>query len=197
MPPSWRRTRPIPATGMRRATSGSASTVRDPHEYWQGAAAAAPKLDAFLDAELARARTSPMSDLALVGFSQGTMMALQVGPRRRHLAGGDRRLFRPHRRGRAAGPRDGEPGAGAAGAWRTRRGDPRRRDGRDGRGARAAAGFSVKTVTRPSLGHGIDPAGPAGRARHFCDRPSPARSSEAIRRRGCRHHGFTRVTHSL
>ena len=56
--------------------------VRDPHEYWQGAAAAAPKLDAFIDAELARHGLDD-SQLALVGFSQGTMMALQVGPRRK------------------------------------------------------------------------------------------------------------------
>ena len=41
---------------------------------------AAPALDAFLDAELQR-RSLP-SALALVGFSQGTMMALHVGLRR-------------------------------------------------------------------------------------------------------------------
>ena len=46
-----------------------------------GAAAAAPQLDAFLDAELAM--TGLKADrLLLVGFSQGTMMALQVGLRR-------------------------------------------------------------------------------------------------------------------
>ena len=38
-------------------------------------------LNAFLDAELAR-RQLPPSALALVGFSQGTMMALHVGLRR-------------------------------------------------------------------------------------------------------------------
>jgi phospholipase/carboxylesterase len=42
---------------------------------------AAPGLEAFLDAELARHRLPP-SALALVGFSQGTMMALHVGLRR-------------------------------------------------------------------------------------------------------------------
>ena len=46
-----------------------------------GAASAAPVLDAFIDAELARHGLDDAS-LALVGFSQGTMMALQVGPRR-------------------------------------------------------------------------------------------------------------------
>jgi phospholipase/carboxylesterase len=44
-------------------------------------------LDAFIDAELAKAALTEDA-LALVGFSQGTMMALQVGPRReRTLAG--------------------------------------------------------------------------------------------------------------
>src|SRR5262249_57495134 len=38
----------------------------------------APVLAAFLDAELKR-RNLPPSALALVGFSQGTMMALHVG----------------------------------------------------------------------------------------------------------------------
>jgi phospholipase/carboxylesterase len=56
-------------------------TFRDPNEYWNGVNAAAPALDRFLDAELAR-RQLPASALALVGFSQGTMMALHVGLRR-------------------------------------------------------------------------------------------------------------------
>ncbi len=46
-----------------------------------GARIAAPILDAFLDAELAR-RGLDDDALALVGFSQGTMMALHVGLRR-------------------------------------------------------------------------------------------------------------------
>ena len=56
-------------------------TFRDPNERWAGVNAAAPGLDAFLDAELQR-RSLPPSALALVGFSQGTMMALHVGLRR-------------------------------------------------------------------------------------------------------------------
>jgi phospholipase/carboxylesterase len=53
----------------------------------EGAARAAPVLDAFIDAELARFGLAE-AQLALVGFSQGTMMALHVGPRRRRpLAG--------------------------------------------------------------------------------------------------------------
>jgi phospholipase/carboxylesterase len=56
-------------------------TFRDQGERWVGVQAAAPVLNAFLDAELAR-RQLPPSALALVGFSQGTMMALHVGLRR-------------------------------------------------------------------------------------------------------------------
>ncbi len=56
-------------------------TMRDPNERWDGVNAAAPGLNAFLDAELAR-RSLTDSALALVGFSQGTMMSLHVGLRR-------------------------------------------------------------------------------------------------------------------
>lgn len=56
-------------------------TMRDPGERWTGVNAAAPALDAFLDAELQR-RQLPPSALVLVGFSQGTMMALHAGLRR-------------------------------------------------------------------------------------------------------------------
>ena len=56
-------------------------TFRDPNERWTGVNAAGPGLDAFLDAELGR-RQLPPSALALVGFSQGTMMSLHVGLRR-------------------------------------------------------------------------------------------------------------------
>jgi phospholipase/carboxylesterase len=47
----------------------------------QGLMAAAADLDAFLDARLAEAGLAPAA-LALFGFSQGAMMALQVAPRR-------------------------------------------------------------------------------------------------------------------
>jgi phospholipase/carboxylesterase len=56
-------------------------TFRDPDERWTGVNAAAPVLERFLDAELARHQLPPAA-LALVGFSQGTMMALHVGLRR-------------------------------------------------------------------------------------------------------------------
>jgi phospholipase/carboxylesterase len=57
-------------------------TMRDPAEVPRGVARAAPVLEAFLSQELGRMRL-PASALALVGFSQGTMMALDVGLARR------------------------------------------------------------------------------------------------------------------
>ena len=56
-------------------------TFRDPDERWIGVNQAAPALQAFLDSELQR-RQLPPSALALVGFSQGTMMSLHAGLRR-------------------------------------------------------------------------------------------------------------------
>lgn len=56
-------------------------TMRDPNERWTGVNKAAPLLERFLDSELGRHKLPP-SALALVGFSQGTMMALHVGLRR-------------------------------------------------------------------------------------------------------------------
>jgi phospholipase/carboxylesterase len=56
-------------------------SMRDMAERWKGVTQAQPGLDAFLDAELARHKLAP-SALALVGFSQGTMMALHAGLRR-------------------------------------------------------------------------------------------------------------------
>jgi phospholipase/carboxylesterase len=64
-------------------------SARDPSREGRlaGARAAATILDAFIDDTLAL-RGLAESDLALVGFSQGTMMSLFVGPRReRQLAG--------------------------------------------------------------------------------------------------------------
>jgi len=58
-----------------------ALTFRDPNERWVGCNEAAPLLERFLEAELTR-QSLPASALALVGFSQGTMMALHVGLRR-------------------------------------------------------------------------------------------------------------------
>jgi phospholipase/carboxylesterase len=52
-----------------------------PQALAAGAAAAAPAIDGFIDRKLAQYGFGE-EDLALVGFSQGTMMALHVGLRR-------------------------------------------------------------------------------------------------------------------
>jgi phospholipase/carboxylesterase len=56
-------------------------TMRDTAERWSGVNKACPVLDAFLDSELAR-HGLDNNKLALVGFSQGTMLALHAGLRR-------------------------------------------------------------------------------------------------------------------
>lgn len=56
-------------------------TRLDPVELLKGVESAAPLLDAFIDQEL-EANGLDGSRLALVGFSQGTMMSLHVGTRR-------------------------------------------------------------------------------------------------------------------
>jgi phospholipase/carboxylesterase len=54
--------------------------TRSEREWEEGVRQAQPVLEAFIAAEAARMKL-PMSAVALVGFSQGTMMALQVGLR--------------------------------------------------------------------------------------------------------------------
>jgi phospholipase/carboxylesterase len=56
-------------------------TMRDPDERWRGVTQARPSLDEYLDDQLQIAGLDE-SRLALVGFSQGTMMTLHVGLRR-------------------------------------------------------------------------------------------------------------------
>jgi phospholipase/carboxylesterase len=68
--------------GMPGALQWFPLTLRDPSERWRGVVAARPGLDGFLDAELARYGLAG-GRLVLVGFSQGTMLALHVGLRRR------------------------------------------------------------------------------------------------------------------
>jgi phospholipase/carboxylesterase len=72
---------PEPCAGAPMGRQWFSLTFRDPDERWRGVNAAAPILNQFLDAELER-RKLPPAALALVGFSQGTMMALHVGLRR-------------------------------------------------------------------------------------------------------------------
>ena len=134
-------------------------SVRDssPEARLAGARAAAGILDAFIDEELAR-RGLAESQLALVGFSQGTMMSLFVGPRRERplagIVGFSGRLIAPallssemrsrppillvHGTDDAMVPYDSMAEAEIA---------------------LTDAGVTVETLTCPGVGHGIDEEG--------------------------------------
>ena len=73
---------PEPCAGAPMGRQWFGLTMRDPDERWVGVTKARPALDAFLDAELTKYGLDE-SKLALVGFSQGTMMALHTGLRRK------------------------------------------------------------------------------------------------------------------
>jgi phospholipase/carboxylesterase len=119
-----------------------------------GVKTAAPILSAFIDAELAKLGLAD-DCLALVGFSQGTMMSLYVGPRReRQIAGivglsgalidtGDEPKTHPpvllvHG--------DEDPMVPIEAFYRARETLERQ-------------GFEVTTHVSPGLGHGVDLAG--------------------------------------
>jgi phospholipase/carboxylesterase len=73
---------PQPCAGSPMGYQWFPITRMDPVEMMRGVESAAPALNAFIDAELARLSLDG-SRLALVGFSQGTMMSLHVGLRRK------------------------------------------------------------------------------------------------------------------
>lgn len=131
-------------------------SARDPSAEARlaGARAAAGILDAFITDELVKRELSD-GDLALVGFSQGCMMSLFVGPRREKplagIIGFSGRLIAPelleaeirsrppvllaHGTDDPMVPFDSMPQAEAA---------------------LRAAGVSVETLTCPGIGHSID-----------------------------------------
>lgn len=77
---------PEPCPGVPHGWQWFALSTLSPAELWLGAQQARPVLDAFLDAELERQGLEEAA-LALVGFSQGAMMALHTGLRRRSAPG--------------------------------------------------------------------------------------------------------------
>jgi phospholipase/carboxylesterase len=142
--------------GMPGALQWFPLTFRDPGERWRGVVAATPGLDWFLDAELARYRV-PASRLVLVGFSQGTMLALHAGLRRSAapaaIVGYSGLVAGPEHLGEIAvrppvllihGAEDDLIPVEALHTTRE---------------ALAAAGVGVEWHVREHLGHGIDPGG--------------------------------------
>ena len=119
--------------------------------------AAAAILDAFIDAELAR-RGLAEDSLALVGFSQGTMMALHVAPRRARavaaVVGYSGRLIAPRRL--AAEMRSKPPVLLVHGTA-----DPvvPYASLATAKAALEGVGIPVTTETRPGLAHAIDEEG--------------------------------------
>jgi phospholipase/carboxylesterase len=85
--PIWQRLLPTVAFAAPNAPEPSAAgfgyqwfpiSRLNPEEMARGVESAAPILEGFLDSELARLNLAP-DKLALVGFSQGTMLSLHVG----------------------------------------------------------------------------------------------------------------------
>ena len=136
---------------------------RHPDRVAAGVRAVAPVLDAFIDAELAAAGLAD-DRLALLGFSQGCMMALHVGLRRAQacaaILGYSGRLVAAD--ALAAEIRARPPVLLCHGTA-----DPVVPFESLGLAATAltAAGVGVTTLERPGLGHGLDqPAIAAGAA---------------------------------
>jgi phospholipase/carboxylesterase len=132
-------------------------TFRDPGELWRGVCAAAPVLNRFLDAELARYRMEQRR-LVLVGFSQGTMLALHVGLRR-----GTTPAAIIGYSGLIAGPEHLERDIRARPPVQLIHGEEDPVIPPEAlhitREALAAVGVPVEWHVRPGLAHGIDPEG--------------------------------------
>jgi phospholipase/carboxylesterase len=71
---------PEPCSGAPYGRQWFPLTFRTTDERWHGVQHARPALDAFISAELSRLSLGP-EKLALVGFSQGAMLALHTGLR--------------------------------------------------------------------------------------------------------------------
>jgi phospholipase/carboxylesterase len=131
-------------------------SARDPspEARLSGARAAGTILDAFITDELAK-RDLSESDCALVGFSQGTMMSLFVGPRREKqlagIVGFSGRLIAPELLGEEI--RSRPPVLLVHGTD-----DPMvpYSSMAEADTALKAAGVSVETLTCPGIGHSID-----------------------------------------
>jgi phospholipase/carboxylesterase len=162
--------------GMYGALQWFALAMRTPAEYWRGVVAVRPLLERFLEAELTRYRLADQR-LVLVGFSQGTMLALHVG------------LRRPRAPAAIVGYSGLLVGAEHL-AEATARPPVLLLHGADdelipveamhvAREELAHAGLCVEWHVRPGLGHGIDPVG-QGLAGHFMARTLAAATTDRI-----------------
>ncbi|SRR5579883_1452300 len=131
--------------------------TRSEHEWEEGVRKAQPVLDAFISAEASSLKL-PLSAVALVGFSQGTMMALQSGLRLQedvagivgysgHLAGANRLQAEIRSRPPVLLIHGSDDEVIPVQAIHL------------ARMALAAADVPVQWQIRPGLGHGIDPEG--------------------------------------
>jgi phospholipase/carboxylesterase len=130
---------------------------RSPEAILAGVRASAPVLNAFLDDAL-KARGLGDDRLALVGFSQGTMMSLYVGPRRAKpcaaIVGYSGALVGPQLLADEIRSRpkillvhgDADPVVPFTALGSAQK-------------ALAAAGVAVETLACPGIGHSIDEAG--------------------------------------
>ncbi len=140
---------------------------RRPESMLAGVRRAAPLLDAYLDRLLERHRLAP-ADLALLGFSQGTMMALHLAPRRAApvaaVLGYSGALVAPERLAREVVSRppvmlvhgDADEVVPVEALFAAV-------------AALQRAEIPVQWLLRPGLGHAIDPVGLAAGARFLAD----------------------------
>ena len=130
---------------------------RSPDRLLAGVEAAAPILDEFIDSELARTNLGPFKT-ALVGFSQGAMMALHVALRRAEpiaaIVGFSGRLM-------AAGHLADEIGARPPTLLIHGDADPvvPFESLAEAKEALESVGVNVEINSRPALGHSIDEQG--------------------------------------
>ena len=130
----------------------------DPHEMRKGVETAAPALDEYLDGELSRLGLPP-ERLALAGFSQGTMMSLHLGLRRKvrpaAIVGFSGLLAGP--------PPSSESGDGEIPPVLLTHGDSDQVIPPQAMFVAASqlglAGAAVQWHLAPGMGHGIDPEG--------------------------------------
>ena len=148
---------PQPCPGAPGGYQWWALTDLSPQARAVGVRQSAPALNAYIDAQLALYGLSD-DRLALVGFSQGTMMALHVGPRRARtlagIVGYSGMLADPEPLAAEVRTKppvllvhgDADPTVPVAALYQAK-------------AALEPLGFEVATHVRPGLGHGIDEAG--------------------------------------